>query len=165
MPVPMPTLDQVRELPALLTLTIPVDWQDSNGHVNLQYYLRIFDLCGKPLTHILGIGTAEILIGQLGYFNLEHHLWNLAEMHVGDTVCAHFRFLRSGTKRFHGLMFIVNQSRASLAAVLEFVTTGADLRTRRTSELPAAVAQELARLIDQHSQLAWTAPVCGAIAP
>ena len=165
MPVAMPNLDQIRELPPLLTLTIPADWQDINGHVNVQYYLRIYDLAGEPLMRLFGIDERHFHDDKFGYFDLENHLWYLAEMHVGDTVSAHFRFLRLRAKRFHGVMFIVNQTRGSLAAALEFVTSGADLRTRRTTQLSVTVAQSLTRLIDQHSTLAWAAPVCGAIAP
>ena len=165
MPVAMPNLNQVRELPPLLTLTIPADWQDINGHVNVQYYLRIYDLAGEPLMRLFGVDESHFHDDKFGYFDLEHHLWYLAEMHVGDVVTAHFRFLRQTAKRFHGVMFIANQTRGSLAAALEFVTSGADLRTRRTTPLSATVARSLTGLIDQHSRLAWAAPVCGAIAP
>ncbi len=110
MPAAMPNLDQVRQLPPLLTLTIPADWQDINGHVNVQYYLRIYDLAGEPLMRLFGIDERQFHDDQFGYFDLEHHLWYLAEMHVGDVVTAHFRFLRQNAKRFHGVMFIANQN-------------------------------------------------------
>lgn len=165
MPVTMPSLSQVRELPPLLTLTVPADWQDINGHVNVQYYLRIYDLTGEPLMRLFGISEQHFHDDKIGYFDLEHHIWYLAEMHVGDQVAAHFRFLSMGAKRFHGVMFVTNQTRGSLAAAMEFVTSGADLRTRRTTQLPTIVAQSLTGLIDQHSKLAWAAPVCGAITP
>jgi acyl-CoA thioester hydrolase len=161
----MPSVEQVRQLPALLTVTIPADWQDLNGHVNVQYYLRLYDLAGAPLMPLLGIDERHYQVEKLGYFDLEHHLWYLAEMHVGDVVCAHFRFLSATPKRFHGLMFVVNQTRGSLAAALEFVTTGANLRSRRSSTLPHSVATTLSQLIGEHSRLAWPAPTCGAMAP
>jgi len=152
-------------LPALLTLTIPTDWQDINGHVNVQYYLRIYDLTGEPFLRLFGMDVRQYGADQVGCFDLEHHLWYLAELHVGDIVTAHFRFLSSGDKRFHGVMFIVNQTRDRLAAALEFVTTGADLRTRRTAKLTNTLAQTIAGFVEQHSRLAWTAPTCGAISP
>lgn len=165
MPVAMPSVAQVRQLPELLTLTIPPDWQDVNGHVNVQYYLRIYDLAGDPLISHLGMDPAYIEKDRIGYFDLEHHLWFLAEMHVGDEVAAHFRYVAQSTKRFHGVMFIVNRTRNSLAAALEFVTTGAQLDERRTIALPGPVSRMLQQQIAEHARLDWAPPCCGVIAP
>ena len=161
----MPSVDQVRELPALLEMTIPPAWQDLNGHVNVQHYLGIYDRSGWPLMEWLGIDESRFKVDRTGFFDLEHHVWYLAEMHVGDVVTAHTRFYGRSAKRFHGAMFIVNKTRGSLASVLEFVTTGANLETRRSAALPADVAERVSRLIAIHAELAWPGPRCGAIAP
>ncbi len=160
---PMPSIDQVRELPTLIELTIPPEWQDLNGHVNVQHYLDIYDQAGWPLMHWLGIDESRFKVDKTGFFDLEHHLWYLAEMHVGDVVTAHTRFYGFSTKRFHGALFIVNKTRGSLASVLEFVTTGANLETRRSAALPDDVARKAAGLIEEHSRLTWPSPRCGSI--
>ena len=161
----MPTVEQVRELPTLFAMTIPPEWQDLNGHVNVQHYLGIYDRAGWPLMEWLGIDASRVKVDKRGFFDLEHHIWYLAEMHVGDEVNAYTRFLGLTAKRFHGVMFIVNKTRGSLASALEFVTTGADLVTRRSAALPDDVAARVGALIDEHSTLAWPAPRCGSIAP
>lgn len=165
MPTPMPTVDQVRQLPALLELTVPAEWQDINGHVNVQYYLAIYDRAGWPFLDLLGIDESRFRVDRTGFFDLENHLWYLAEVHVGDVVTAHFRLIARSVKRFHGVMFILNATRGSLASAIEFVTTGADLRARKSAALPEDVAKRLTQLIDEHSRLAWPAPRCGSIAP
>ena len=165
MPREMPTVEQVRQLPTLFTMTIPPQWQDLNGHVNVQHYLGIYDQSGWPLMGWLGIDESRIKVDKTGFFDLEHHIWYLAEMHVGDEVSTHTRFVGLNAKRFHGLMFIVNRTRGSLASVLEFVTTGADLVTRRSAALPEDVARKVSTLIEEHSRLPWPSPRCGAIAP
>ena len=63
-----------------------------------------------------------------------------------------------------GVMFIVNETRNSLASALEFVSCGADLKTRRSAALKPDVARKIGELIEAHSRLAWPAPRCGAIA-
>lgn len=158
MPTAMPTLDQVRELPALLTLVVPSDWQDVNGHVNVQYYLRMYDLTSEPLFRLCGRDYRAYGADGFGCFDLENHLWYLAEIHVGDTVTAHLRLLGCGDKRFHGIMFIVNESRGALAAAIEFITTGADLQTRRATQLPDDFRRAMCGLVEQHSRLPWSAP-------
>ena len=161
---PMPSIAEVCLLPNLLQLTIPAQWQDRNGHVNVQYYLRVFDLAADPLMHLLGMNVEVAPADSVGYFDLQHHLWFLAEMHVGDSISTHCRMLGCSAKRIHGLMFIVNHTRASLSATIEFLTTGANLRTRRSAALPAGVVATIMHLAAQHSHLTWPAPRSGAIA-
>lgn len=165
MRIEMPTVEEVRQLPALYELTIPAEWQDLNEHVNVKHYLDIYDQAGWPLMDELGMDADRFTVHRNGYFDLEHHIWYLAEMHVGDVVTVHFRLLGYTTKRFHGLMFVVNATRGVLASVLEYVTSSADLDTRRTMPIPADVAANLQRVLDVQSALPWPAPRSGAIAP
>ena len=44
-----PTAKQVLELEKLLEHTIPENWQDQNGHVNIQHYQTLYDLSGWAL--------------------------------------------------------------------------------------------------------------------
>ena len=163
MRVPMPTVECVRDLPAVLTMTVPADWQDHNGHVNVQHYLSVFDRAGWPLLKLIGIGPGYFRDERQGLFDLEHHIWYLAEMHVGDEISAHGRFLKRSDKRLHGLMFLVNVTRGRLASVLEYVSTGADLVSRRSAALPDAVKLRLDELIVAHDALGWPAPRCGVM--
>ena len=63
----------------------------------------------------------------------------------------------------HGVLFIVNDTLSQLASALELISIGADLRTRRTSELPPDVAAGLQAIIERHAALDWNAPRCGSI--
>jgi hypothetical protein len=48
MPVTMPSLEQVLELPSLMQRVVPETWQDLNGHVNVRHYLELFDGASWP---------------------------------------------------------------------------------------------------------------------
>lgn len=161
---PMPTVENVRQLPELLTMTVPPEWQDQNGHVNVQHYLSFYDRAGWPLLAQVGIDPGYFHDDRRGLFDLEHHIWYLAEMHVGDEIGAYGRFLDRSDKRLHGLMFLVNVSRGQLASVLEYVSTGADLESRRTAPLPDAVKARIDERIAEHNRLGWPAPRCGVMA-
>ena len=163
MPVAMPTVAQVEELPSLMERRIPPEWQDLNGHVNVRHYLELYDAASWPMLAGFGLDERMFLERRLGLFDLEHHLWYLAEMHVGDVVTVHSRLVNRSTKRFHGVMFVVNRTRGQLASVFEYVSSGADLEARRTAPLPPEFAAELDRQIAADSALSWPAPVCGVI--
>ena len=91
----MPTVAQVRELPELCRIAVPRDWEDINGHVNVQYYLRMYDLTAVPMLEALGIDEDWVRRERIGLFDLEHHIWYLDEIHVGHEVTAHVRFARA----------------------------------------------------------------------
>lgn len=165
MPAAFPGIAQVDELPILLERVIPPEWQDLNGHVNVRHYLELYDAASWPRLAEFGLDARAFVEQRQGLFDLEHHLWYLDEMHVGDTVTVHWRFLARTAKRFHGVMFIVNRTRGRLASVFEYLSTGANLDTRRTAPLPSGFASRLDMLIAEHARLAWPAPTCGVLAP
>lgn len=159
----MPSVEDVERLTRHLVHVVPPSWEDLNGHVNFRHYFDLFDLAGDSMLAEFGVGHSYMLEERRGFFELEHHLWYLDELHVDDRVSVHTRYHDRSAKRIHGTLYIVNQSRRSLACVLEFVSTGVDLEARRTAALPAGIAAQVDGLIAAHRSLAWTAPTCGAI--
>ena len=154
----MPTIEQVRELPELLRLIVPPEWEDINGHVNVRHYMAMYDLSGVPIMETLGIDAQFVESERVGFFDLEHHVWYLSEILVGQEVAIHSRMVACGAKRMLGLIFIVNLTAGRVASVVEYVATAADLETRRTVLLPDAVAQRVRELIAAHDSLAWAPP-------
>jgi acyl-CoA thioester hydrolase len=165
MPASMPTVAQVDDLPVLMEKVVPPEWQDLNGHVNVRHYLELYDAASWPKLAEFGLDARTFLERRQGLFDLEHHLWYLDELHVGDTVTVHWRFLARTVKRFHGVMFIVNRTRGRLASVFEYVSTGADLDARRTAPLPPEFAAKLDELVAAGGALGWIAPTCGVMGP
>jgi acyl-CoA thioester hydrolase len=161
----IPTLLQIDELPTLLRTRIPAEWQDSNGHLNIRYYMGLYDEAGGPLFETFGIDAQNNQQSRWGFFDLEHHLWYLREIHVGDEVSLHCRLLNRTVKRFHGTLLLVNRTREELASAMEFVATCADREARVTAPLPPDVATRMDALIELHRSLAWPVPQSGVIAP
>jgi len=161
----LPTVEQVRQLPKLLTKIIPPEYEDANGHVNIQHYLGLYDEAGWPFVALLGLGQQYIEQERSGLFDLEHHLRYLAELHVGDTVSVYGRMLGRSAKRMHGIWFILNANREQVSNNFEFVSSHADLEARRTSPFPEAITAKLDAMIAEHQALSWAAPTCGIMAP
>ena len=160
-----PGLDQVRELPVQLDFVIPPQWEDRNGHVNVQFYLTLFELGGWKILEEMGFDEAWMQREQYSFFDLEHHLNYLAEIAVGDRVTAYNRVVGKSDKRFHGLYLIVNETRGRLAGVLEYISNGVDMRRRRTAPMPPRMSASLERRFDEHKALSWQPPLCGIMAP
>ena len=100
----------------------------------------------------------------MGGFDLEHHLWYLSEVRVGDTVAIRLRMLARSAKLCHYMMFLVNETRGRLSSLFECVHAHADLKARRTAAFPTQAVAAIDALIAEQQALAWPAPISGSMA-
>jgi acyl-CoA thioester hydrolase len=132
-----PKIEQLRELPVQLSMAIPWEWEDRNGHVNVQFYLALYELGGWVVLEEIGVDEGWFSHHQVSQFDLEHHLNYRAELKVGDQV----------------------------STTLEYITASVDMNTRRTTPFREKLASGLDQLIEKHRALGWAAPVCGTMNP
>jgi acyl-CoA thioester hydrolase len=158
-----PSTAQLRQLPLQLSMIIPPQWEDRNGHVNVQFYQALYELGSYQVLEDVDVGKHYLEAQGYGMFDLEHHLHYRAEILVGERVSTYNRVLERNDKRFHGMYFIVNDSRDALACTLEYITSGVDLGARRMTPFPPELAQGIDRQIEQSQLLDWPAPLCGAL--
>jgi len=156
-------LDPLASLPAFHRAVIPPTYKDRNGHMNVRWYLALYDGAGDAMYPRLGLTADYFAASGAGGFDLEHHLGYLAEVCIGDTLVIRARLLARSLKLFNYMMFMVNETRGVLSSLFECVHAHADLRTRRTSPLPAQVASQIDALIAAHGALTWPAPVSGSM--
>jgi acyl-CoA thioester hydrolase len=156
-------LEQITQLPLVYQMTIPEAYQDENGHMNVRWYMVIFDEAGYPLVQRLGLTPEYHQAHGTGGFDLEHHLHYLNEVHIGDEVAVYVRLVGRSAKRIHYMMFMVNQTRGTLAALFECVNSFADLTARKTAPYPPEISAKIDVLLAEHQALNWNAPICGVI--
>src|SRR5688572_7760816 len=112
-------LEQIQALPFHVCATIPSDYLDMFGHMNIQYYVKlfndgIFDMCAQ-----LGMDEAFFLRSGRGMYALEQHIKYMAEVHEGDEVAVYSRLFGRNEKRIHFMLFMINESKQNLAATIE----------------------------------------------
>ena len=78
-------------------------------------------------------------------------------------VAIYLRVVGRSAKRVHYLMFMVNETRDTLAAIFECVNAFADLTARKTAPYPPEIAAAIDMQRTEHQALAWPAPVCGVM--
>lgn len=160
---PAITLEQVRELLPVYRMTIPPTYQDYNQHMNIRWYLVIFDDAGAPLYEAIDLHPDTLLKQGQSTFDLEHHIHYLKEVHIGDEISVYVRMVGRSAKRMHYLMFMVNETRGTLASIFECVNTFVNLAERRTMPYPDMIMAGIDRLLEAHQTLSWDAPVCGVM--
>ncbi len=152
-------------LPCYHRETIPESYLDVMGHMNIRYYMGLFDEAAWDFFADFGMTLDYYRSANSGAFALEHHVRYLAEVHVGETVAIHTRLLGRSAKRIHFIHFMVNETTHKLAATLEVLASHADTIKRRTSPFPPHVAQRLDEILAENGCLDWNAPVCGVLRP
>ena len=157
-------LEKIVELgPSCLSMTIPEEYRDVNGHMNMRWYLAIFDEAGDALHERIGLTREYHRQHGTGTFDLEHHLHFLHEVNPGDKVAVYMRLVARSAKLLHYLMFMVNETRGRLASIFECMNAFADLRTRKIAPFPSEIAKRVDATIDMYRKLDWAAPVSGAM--
>jgi acyl-CoA thioester hydrolase len=160
---PAISLDQLASLPEIYRTTIPAAYEDRNGHMNVRWYLVVYDEAGDAMYPMLGLTDEYLAASGTGGFDLEHHLWYVSEVRVGDTVAIKLRMLARSAKLCHYMMFMVNETRSRLSSVFECVHAHADLKARRTATFPAQAVAAIDALIVAQQALAWPAPTSGSM--
>lgn len=161
---PQIPLGKILELaPPSLRMTVPDAWRDDNGHMNVRWYVAIFDDASDVLHADLGLTPAYHRQHGSGTFDLEHHVQFLSEVMPGEKVAVYTRYVAQSPKRLHYVMFLVNESRGRLAATLECLNAFADLKVRRTAPWPPEVAARIAGGVESSSRLDWPPPLSGSI--
>ena len=156
-------LEQIEQLAAIYRVTIPDRYRDKMGHMNMRYYLEVYDDAGDALFETFGLTPDFYRERGSGGFDLEHHIHYLNEVHINDSVTIYARLIDRSAKRLHYMLFMVNESRSLLASTFECVNSYADLTVRHTAPYPEAIATTLDGILATHQQLTWDAPVSGVM--
>jgi acyl-CoA thioester hydrolase len=159
----LPSYDQVLELPALLDGTVDPDFIDVNGHMNIRHYLDYGATSADVICRRTGIDDDYRARRRMGVFTAEHHIRYFGEMHEGEKLSVHTRFLDRSGKAGHLIACILDRTHEVLACTLEILLVHVDMDTRRPVDFPADIAAGIDRWIDESRQVAWPAPLSGSM--
>lgn len=156
---------KITALPQVYRATIPNEYRDAMSHMNVRWYMVLFDEAGVVLFDRIGLTLGFYAQNNSGGFDLEHHLHYVNEVRIGDTVAIYARLLGRTEKRLHYMLFMVNETRGVLSSIMEIVNSYADLNVRRTAPYPPKIAVRIDAMVAEHTALDWAAPECGVMKP
>ncbi len=127
--------------------TVVGEWIDRNGHLNLAYYLVLFDRATDVLFDRLGIGAAYSAASGCSLFVAETHTLYERELTRGARVRIECHVLGADEKRLHLAYEMFRADEAARVALLEGMVLHVDLGTRRAAPFPATIAAPLAAAV------------------
>ncbi|MBS0560486.1 MAG: thioesterase family protein [Proteobacteria bacterium] len=112
------------------------EWIDYNGHMNLAYYVVVFDEATDVMFDHIGIGMSSSHRAGMTTFAAESHTRYLAEVKLGDPLAIFTHLLGVDGKRVHYFHEMFHARDGYRAAVQELMSLHIDLATRRVANLP-----------------------------
>jgi len=156
-------LSLLESLPLYHRETIPVEYQDLMGHMNIKWYFDLFARSGRKFFKVHGLDEDYFRNGNFGVFALKHFIQYFAEVRTGQRVAVHARLIARSDKRFHFMLFMINETTTQLASTFEALITHADLKIRRSAPMPAGIVQKFDATLAEDETLEWEAPLSGAM--
>jgi acyl-CoA thioester hydrolase len=123
------------------------EWIDSNGHMNLAYYVVVFDLATDALYNRLGIGDAYREASNFSCFTAETHTLYEREVHLGDRLSVRSWLLGADTKRVHYFHEMFHVESGERSAAQELMALHIDMRIRRVASFPPEQITSLRQMV------------------
>ncbi|HJU19068.1 MAG TPA: thioesterase family protein [Stellaceae bacterium] len=129
------------------------EWIDANGHLNLAYYIVLFDRATDALFDALGIGLAYKDATNHGTFAAETHNLYERELLLGDRVQVTTQILGADHIRLHFAHEMFAAASGQRAATQELMYLHVDLAARRVVPFPPAVRERVVAAAAAHARL------------
>jgi acyl-CoA thioester hydrolase len=139
------------------------EWIDYNGHMNVAYYLTVFDLAADAFNDQFGLGAAYRKKTNNSLFALETRLTYQHEVLVNDPIRVSFQLIDLDEKRIHFFERMFHAEKDTLMATAEQLVTHVNLSRRHSSAFPPEIYRKLKTLMDAHAKLPRPAEIDRAI--
>ena len=111
------------------------DWIDYNNHMNVSYYLLIFDKYGADiLNDTFKMGEHSARTTGKSTMIVESHITYNQELKMNDEVDVNLVFFDHDKKRLHYKMEMIHKQKQYLASTIEVLALYVDLNNRKVSE-------------------------------
>ena len=144
-PIPAP-FDSYRDV-------VRNEWVDRNGHLNMGYYVVVFDFATDAWLDYLGLDTEHRRSQQVATFSLESHVTYAREVRGGDELRFTTRLLGFDAKRIHYFHEMYAARENTLAATNELVSLHVSQETRRSAPMAPEVLERLGEILLVHRAL------------
>ena len=119
----------------LSTQKIIKDWTDYNNHMNVAYYVLIFDLYGaENLMTKFEMGEHSAKTTKKSTMVVESHITYDQEVNEGDEVDINLTYFDHDKKRLQYKFEMIHKEKKYLASTIEFLSLYVDLNKRKVLE-------------------------------
>jgi acyl-CoA thioester hydrolase len=118
----------------LKTEKVIKEYTDYNNHLNVAYYVLIFDLAADVMLDNFKMGGESAKRDQKTTFVAEMHTIYNQEVRLGEEVETHLTYVNHDKKRIHYRLSMFHKEKKYLAATNEVISLYVDLSKRKVIE-------------------------------
>ena len=130
------------------------EWTDYNGHMNVAYYVLIFDLFGaEVLMDKFKMGEESAKKTKKSTMVVESHITYNQEVKEGDEVDVNLLYFDHDKKRLQYKLEMIHKEKKFLASTIEILSLYVDLNQRKVSEFENEKTELMKEFIDKHKNI------------
>lgn len=119
------------------------EWVDYNGHMNVAFYVLVFDHGTDAFFDLVGMGDGYRRQTHSSDFVVESHISYLGEVMEGDPLQVGTLLFGFDQKRLHLFHHMYHAKTGDLCATNELMIVHVDMDTRRSGPFPKNVVDNL----------------------
>ena len=121
------------------------EWTDYNGHLNVAFYVHVFDIAADVMLDSFKMGGQSAKENQKTTFVAEMYTAYKQEVRLGEEVETHLSYIDHDKKRIHYRLSMFHKEKKYLAATNEVLSLYVDLDKRKVVEFD----QKRLKLMDE----------------
>ena len=110
------------------------EWTDYNGHLNVAFYVHVFDLAADIMLDNFKMGGKSAKEDKKTTFVAEMYTAYKQEVRLGEEVETHLTYVDHDKKRIHYRLSMFHKEKKYLAATNEVLSLYVDLNQRKVVE-------------------------------
>jgi acyl-CoA thioester hydrolase len=136
----------------LNTTKIINDWTDYNNHMNLSYYILVFDKAAEKILSKFNMGEEAALKTKRSTMVVETHTTYNNEVKENDNVDVYLSYCDHDKKRLHYKLEMYEKSKNILSATTEVLALYINLELRKVAEFEKEKVLIIDKFIDENNQ-------------
>ena len=128
----------------LKTEKVIKEWTDYNGHLNVAFYVHVFDIAADIMLGNFKMGDYSAKQDKKTTFVAEMYTAYKQEVRLGEEIETHLTYVDHDKKRIHYRLSMLHKEKKYLAATNEVLSLYVDLKQRKVIEFE----QERLKLMD-----------------
>ena len=129
---------------------IKKEWTDYNSHMNMAYYVLIFDQAWEIILEKFKMGGTAAKDLNRSTMVVETNTKYLNEVREGEKVSINLTYLDYDKKRLHLKMEMISQKTNKLSASMEWISLYIDLSKRKVTEFEEEKVKLMRDFIEQN---------------
>ena len=129
----------------LKSFVVKKEWVDYNNHMNMAYYVLIFDQALEVALEKFKMGESAAKDFNRSTMVVETNTKYLSELKQGEEIDIHMTYFDHDKKRLHIKMEMIEKGKKKISATIEWISLYIDLSHRKVTEFE----EEKLKLMDK----------------